>query len=585
MSHRAPPEPRALDYLVALLLLLASVSALGLAQRTQGIVRDEATYFDAARSYWGWFAELGDNLEKGGHRTALTRRSIDRHWGANHEHPVLLKSLFAFSWRLLAGPADSPKASPSAFPWLSESGAFRLPGWLLTGLALALIYLFGVHIDSRMAGLTAALAYITLPRLFFHGQLACFDSGIATMSLLVVYAYLRGLSEARWALLAGVAFGLALATKHNAWFLPPLLLIHYVVVVWPDCSLRPLSLPRIPLVFVSMALIGPLLFWAHWPWLWVDTFARVQEYLAFHLHHTYYDIAFLGQNYNTPPFPISYPFVMTLFTVPTVVLLLALAGILVYLRAPMVGILGRWVGDQPARFNDAFRFPARRTWLRPAEGLNPRIGTLLALNAIFPLALIALPSTPIFGATKHWLTAYPFFALLAGVALSRLCGRIAQGRILRAACLLLPLLVAVPGALSIWTTHPFGLSQYNAMAGGVAGGADLGLDRQFWGYAPRQLLPWLDEDAPKGAAVYFHDINHASYRQYQREGLLRRDLRWSGMEEPGIRSSRYAMVVHAMHFNKYDYWIWEAYGTCTPAKVLTLQGVPLVTVYKRPEPR
>ena len=35
---------------------------------------------------------------------------------------------------------------------------------------------------------------------------------------------------------------------------------------------------------------------------------------------------------------------------------------------------------------------------------------------------------------------------------------------------LLALLIAVPGALSTWLTHPFGLSQYSALAGGPAGG-------------------------------------------------------------------------------------------------------------------
>ena len=96
-----------------------------------------------------------------------------------------------------------------------------------------------------------------MPRVFFHGQLACFDSAVTTMWLLVVYAYFRSLEQARWGVIAGVLFGLALATKHNAWFIPALLLIHYLMVVWPDLSLRPLPLPRIPLVFICHGDPGP----------------------------------------------------------------------------------------------------------------------------------------------------------------------------------------------------------------------------------------------------------------------------------------------------------------------------------------
>jgi hypothetical protein len=53
------------------------------------------------------------------------------------------------------------------------------------------------------------------------------------------------------------------------------------------------------------------------------------------------------------------------------------------------------------------------------------------------------------------------------------------------------------------------------------------------------------------------------------------------MELGAIRASSHAMVIHELHFAKYDYWIWDAYGSPTPSRVLTLDGVPLVTVYER----
>ena len=144
------------------------------------------------------------------------------------------------------------------------------------------------------------------------------------------------------------------------------------------------------------------------------------------------------------------------------------------------------------------------------------------------------------------------------------------------------LLPALPGAVNIALTHPFGLSQYNALAGGPAGGADLGLNRQFWGYATRQLLPWMNDTFPDHANVYFHDTNHDTLTMYHRAGLLRRDIGNSGMEKHGIEGSSHALVIHELHFNKYDYWIWDAYGTSIPHRVLDLDGVPLVTVYRRP---
>lgn len=568
------------DYLLALILFVVSFAALGLAQRNLGVMRDEATYFHAAESYWHWFEEFDKKDAK-----PLTKASISRWWKFNNEHPVLLKTLFGASWRAFR--TTNSKYGKRAgigngLGWMSEISAFRLPGWFFTALCVALIYLFGCRIESRVAGLTAALLYISIPRVFFHGQLAAFDSAMTTMWLLVVYGYFRALDKARWAFYAAIFFGLALSTKHNAWFIPALLLIHYLVTIWPDVSLSPLRLPRAPLVFILMAIVGPIIFYLHWPWLWFDTFDHLKFYFNFHLRHAYYNMEFLGVNWGLPPLPMSYPFVMTFFTIPVVLTVLSLIGVAFYFRYPLQEILSRWTRIRSPQIDERFRYPAKRSWLRPAKGLDPKIGFLLILNATFPLVLIALPSTPIFGGTKHWLPAYPFIALLAGIALSRMLANLSEKTItIRIAASLLIPIVALPGIIGSYQIHPFGLSQYNAAAGGTAGGAELGLNRQFWGYAPRQLLPWLNQSAPKNTRIYYHDMSDGARVAYIRDGLLRNDLPYSGYEEAGIRRSNIAMVIHELHFNKYDYWIWNAYKNPAPIQVLAHDGVPLVSVYAR----
>lgn len=588
MTRGLPPTPRGLDYLLALALLVGSFTALGLAQRTVGVTRDEGTYFEAARSYWSWIGSLTAGPVQGATRDALTSGAITRHWGVNREHPPLFKTLFGLShhllherpWRLPWPPPAANAHGPGLLPAID---AFRAPTWLVTAAAVALLYLFGLRLHGRTAGLGAALLYLTLPRLFFHGQLACFDAGIATLWLFVVYAYYRSLDHAGWGLLAGPLLGLALAGKHNAWFLPPLLLVHYLVVVRPDLSLRPLVLPRIPLAFVSMALLAPAVFVGLWPWLWFEPIAHLREYVGFHVHHAYYNIEYLGRNLARPPLPGSYPFVMTLFTVPAVTLALACGGAAWGLRTWAARTLGGWrSGRGGVTDPDPYRFAARRSWLRPGSGLNPRSGLLLALNALFPLLLIALPTTPKFGGTKHWLPAYPFLVLFAGIALGELSRALRRNYpLLHPLAWALPLLVAMPGAINIEQTHPFGLSQYTALAGGVPGAADLGLNRQFWGYAPRTLLPWLDAHLPPRSRLYLHDLSTDAQAAYVSAGLLRPDIQDAGMELPGIAASDHALVIHELHFNKYDYWIWAAYGAPTPVEVLALDGVPLVSVYER----
>jgi hypothetical protein len=41
-------------------------------------------------------------------------------------------------------------------------------------------------------------------------------------------------------------------------------------------------------------------------------------------------------------------------------------------------------------------------------------------------------------------------------------------------------------------------------------------------------------------------------------------------------------VIHERHFNRHDYMIWASYGTVAPVFVLRHDGVPIVSVYRRP---
>ncbi|HYU15114.1 MAG TPA: hypothetical protein VEL05_03560, partial [Candidatus Acidoferrum sp.] len=122
-------------------------------------------------------------------------------------------------------------------------------------------------------------------------------------------------------------------------------------------------------------------------------------------------------------------------------------------------------------------------------------------------------------------------------------------------------------------------------AGGARGGAELGMNRQFWGVSARGVLPYLDENAAPAPGqppvpVYTHDASPA-WGLYQRLGLLRPGLPDAGHEAQGIARSRVALVIHERHFARHDYLIWSAYGTVQPAYVLTFDGVPLVSVYVR----
>lgn len=549
------------DHLLGLSLCVLYVALLMATASDLGMNRDESFYVTAAQDYGRWFELYAEDPER-----AMQPEVRDRAWDYNHEHPGLAKSLFAFSW--LAHQKYDLFESPSM--------AFRFPGMLSAGLLLWLIYIFGARVFSRQAGAFAAGAFALMPRVFYHSHLDCFDIPITLACTWVVYCYWRSLTSRLWAVWTGIAFGLALATKHNSWVLPGIFLIHFV---WMKLALRgernedgriePRLLERLrvgPYWLLAMCWIGPVIFVVTWPWLWSDdALARFGWYARFHVSHVYYDIAYFGFTYFEPPFPVSYPFVMTLFTVPLATLVLAGFGIRERFRAMIPQRLARgWRHDDPMRTDVLL------------------VGCLLA-----PILMIALPSSPIFGATKHWITAYPFLALYAGLGFWRVSMLFRHGlgkRLPKARHTAVALASAValaPSAIETHHSHPFGLSHYTYAAGGVPGAADYGMNRQFWGFTTGSLTEFFSEQMPEGGTVFICDTTTGAWDMLRRDGLLPANIRGT----LDMARADFIMVHHEHHFAEVDYQAWVRYGSPQPAHVLTYDGVPIVTVYENPQRR
>ena len=420
--------------------------------RSLGFARDEGFYFHAASDYARWF-ELFFRAPA----EAMARPAIDASWATNHEHPALMKSLFALSFMYLH---EKWKLIDDA------STAFRFPGMVMGGIAMWVTYLFAARAFSRRAGVIAALLLGLMPNVFYHAHLACFDVPIMAMWVACIYVYWRSLQEGGfwWALASGVMYGLTLETKHNAWILPAVFIPHAIMVGLKERKSSPRGKVSFPSSLLAMATIGPLVFYWLWPWLWNDTLPRLQEYVNFHLNHEYYNIEFLHRNYFSPPSPKAYAPVMIAATVPTITLILYATGTLERLRAMV-----------------------RRFVPRPGEAASPSLAdqprdraltdVLLFLAFCAPLAVFFLPKTPIFGGTKHWMPAYPFLAIFAGRGFDRVAAAMhrALPKLQTAAqrfgaeLALGALIVMAPFAVT-QHSHPFGLSAYVPIVGGTAGG-------------------------------------------------------------------------------------------------------------------
>ena len=537
----------------AFVLLYFLVLCAGL--KSAALTDDDDFYVPAGISYGEWV------LKALRFEPVFNRAAIDQAFEPNHEHPPLAKIVFGLCHFLLRGwlgPTDSARVGTMLFSTLAA--------WLVLGLALRHL---GPDRGLRVGGL-AVLAMATLPRFYFHSHAATLDVPVAAMYLAAASTALAAERSTAAAILAGPVFGLALATKLNA----PFLLLAYLPFVLITRGLigsrriaRPkalgLPIPPIPLALLSMGLIGPLVFFALWPWLWAAPIERVTQYVAFHLHH--YPIYFLyfGRVFVGDPIaPWHAPFMTTLFTVPSVTLVLA-----------GIGFLAAW---------PAIRL--RRRFLEGPDDDQRRAGDLwlfVLLNAAVTIGVVAFAGTPIYGGEKLFMPLFPFLCLLAGLGADVLYTSIVEaweGRAKQVA-LAVATLASLSGVALMLRFWGYPLSEFNGIANGLRGATAYGFERQYYDLAYRDLVAWLNTEAGPRVKVHFLPNNWEyvrTFRWYQRAGEVRPEVEVVGSEQ----EAELIVLTHERRFARYGDDLSRVRGYQVLKEKL-VDGVPVWSVLRR----
>jgi hypothetical protein len=290
-----------------------------------------------------------------------------------------------------------------------------------------------------------------------------------------------------------------------------------------------------------------------YPYGWHAPLERIGNYISYHMHHEHYPVDYFGTLYVAPPFPWSYPWVMTGITTPLVVLVTGCAGCLAWIyRYPWDGSmdhqknLGRW---------------------------------LVIFGCLVPPAVIAIPTVPIFGGTKHWMPMMPFFCLLSAHVVLKALAQLQEYLPTQwrhgVAVAGIMMVLAMPMA-DTWRTHPFGHTYFNDIIGGHQGAAAIGMPRTFWAGDGRSLLPLLNAEAQPKALVYTHRINQDSFQAYQKNGWIRSDLRWT----ENLEQADFAFFNWQREYITDQYKIWRRNRDQRPLASVTLDDVPIVSLYR-----
>lgn len=467
-------------------------------------------------------------------REFFSPESIAETFAQRSEHPPLGRWIFGWVHLLLN--------------WSSESrDGFSIQDILDSRVATATVFglmlvLLGHAVGSRygkVAGAAAGVGLILMPRVFADAHFAALDTFVCCTYMLSILSA-AWMMESRWPWLcapwAGVWLGCALLTKMHGLFLVPL------VGLWAVACYRVRSVVALTLWCVS----GVAIFFAGWPFLW-GHLNRLLAYLGSSVAREAIYVLYLGREYRDTELPWHYPWVLFAVTVPV--------------GLHVLGVCGVW-----------HHLKNKRSDLR---------GWLYLAAVVFPLVVFSVPRVPVYDGVRLFLMVFPFWAVFVGQGAGWAYEWLTQRWQPRWAALALGAYFACQG-FGVWYYHPYQLSYYNLLVGGLRGADKLGFEVTYWGDSvTRDLIDRWSALAPKGScAVLVPSL-------YTDQGMLYLSAE-AQRNELKIRSSLRSPCPYLIVYNRRPY-LGEARAIVdnarlTPLVENVLDGVWLSRVYVRPPP-
>jgi len=522
-------------WLIPVGLFLGTFVLLALTSSDYGLSWDEPAYFRASDLEVQWLADFGSNLFHGRVAESLRNDVVMKAWRSNPNdvpHPPFSRILSGLSKVLFS-------------PFLDKFTAYRLSSALFFALLVMTLYLWMAEVFDRMTGLFSAFTLLVMPNLFGYAHFAMTDMPLTAMWLLTVFCFWKGLQRWTWSLALGVVWGLALATKF------PALLIPIPLLLWAHLfHRRSYHNNAFAMVFLS-----PVVMVICQPYLWHRTLPRLSLFVFDSVSRsirpeTNFAVFFFNTQYDSAAAPWYYPFFMTAVSVPEAVLILAVIG---------AGAM--------------FRLKPQRAVL-----------ALLLISAAFVLCMGLFPGGVLHDVNRLMLPALPFLAGLAGCGFFVLVRYLAERchqiealqavRHLRAKLVgVIFLLALVPPMLELLVYHPYELSFYNRLVGGIRGAYQRGLEVTYMMEAlSPEFLAFLNRELPANAVINA-SFSNFMFRYYQEENRLRPDIRIT--DESGY--DYYVLLNRQGTFSKAD----RAVLAARPSRYVSwgFAGVPLILMF------
>ncbi len=365
--------------------------------------------------------------------------------------------------------------------------AFHVASGAFFGVLVASMFAWGILIGLSLhtSILVAAVTFLT-PTLFGYGFSNIKDIAQTALFSVSLYALVYGSirTNPKWHVFGGILWGLALASKFNAVYVPLIWgawMVGMLIRKSHGAKLRVRFMRfisgSIPLIMSGITIlgIGIITTFCFWPYLWVDPAGKLAQVAAYFTsvgrgYRIYWDGIYyiVGAGESLWWYPVANFFLVT----PLPILVAGLVGMIVGMLS-VVGFLSR-----------------RRLIPSP---VSPRMGSLMLIWITLPLLRIVLPTAAFYDGIRHFLEILPAFILLAGIG-AEFVGRwlmVVLSRNLRirphAVLAGISLLCILYLAFINGTYFPYSTGYYNALAIRP----DTRFDRDITGLAIKEGLDYL----------------------------------------------------------------------------------------------
>ncbi|MDO8658381.1 MAG: glycosyltransferase family 39 protein [Candidatus Levybacteria bacterium] len=439
---------------------------------------------------------------------------------------------------------------------MGDIDSYHLFTVLISSMLVGIVFYFTYSYFGLFSGIIAALSIFLYPLFFAESHFNIKDPIEATFYAITLLFFYKAITQDnwKWIIASAVSAGFALGTKFNIFFIVFTILPWLFIYKWENIKKKrwPFSSSLTKsLIFYPFITLG--LFYATWPYLWVDTWNHFMNIL------TYYKIIGYSITYQSAKFLTvgginTFAVQWILYTTPLVILFFSLLGIIYTFT---VGLKEK-----------------------------NKVSLFVFLWFIVPIARVSLPGAGIYGGARQIMEYIPAMAILSGIGAYWLRNIIIKRlnlNIHKRSSIVVSLLIVIsflPITLKIISIHPNENVYFNSLIGGLKGAKEKNIP--YWGFSfgnvYKQGISWLNKNLPPNSKIALVEGLTANLPlEYLRRDIFVDSYIWSGDQKKG----EYLIDM------QYESWIKDYHyageyveNFLTPLYEIKVDNVPVLAVWK-----